>query len=293
MQLLHYFIFFLLCGFSVLSYTASLQCNEEQYAWPLDKPKHCCDKCPPGHKMKRSRNQRTCGIECIQCEGERFSDNYNVDLSCKVCEVCNKPNMDYKSKCNSTHNTVCKCNPGYRCKDQACTQCVLVTPTTKSTSPPSTTANTVKNMGKSPVGNNVSTRGNNFKCNSTHSNPGYRCKDQACTQCVLVTPTTKPISLPFTTASKAVDPATPEEAPHQVRDTVLLLVIISLLCLGIALLAVAKMKPFLQWMRTHTVYIVTDKHAEKPLRAEDEDMPKPVQEACGKCEQCIDICVRD
>lgn len=126
MQLLHYFIFFLLCGFSVLSYTASLQCNEEQYAWPLDKPKHCCDKCPPGttslfspnwvsfwcrqefnhqillcalgHKMKRSRNQRTCGIECIQCEGERFSDNYNVDLSCKVCEVCNKREYIYTFK---------------------------------------------------------------------------------------------------------------------------------------------------------------------------------------------------
>ncbi|RVE62781.1 hypothetical protein OJAV_G00161160 [Oryzias javanicus] len=261
MQLLHYYVFYLFCGLHVLPSGASVQCNDKQYAWPLNDPTLCCNKCEPGYKMKVSRTGQTCNNKCIPCEEERFSDSYNVEMSCKVCETCDKPNMGYKSVCNSTHDAVCKCNPGYTCKDQACTQCVREAPPKKPTSPPSTT--------------------------------GYRCQDKACTLCVLTTHTIKPPSPPSTTVSKAADPTPPKEAPKQVGDTVFLLVIISLLCIGIALLALAKMKQFLQWIRSHKVYNVTDNPAEKPLRTEDEDMPKPVQEVCGKCDQCIDICVKD
>ncbi|KAF6735186.1 Tumor necrosis factor receptor superfamily member 5 [Oryzias melastigma] len=282
MQLLHHYMFFLLCGLHVLPSGASVQCNDKQYAWPLDNPSLCCNKCEPGYKMKGPRIGKTCNNECIPCEGERFSDSYNVEMSCKVCETCDKPNMGYKSKCNPTHGAVCKCNPGYTCKDQACTQCVREAPPKKPTSPPSTTAI----MSYKP------------KCNSSHGtmckcNPGYRCQDKVCTLCVLATHDKKPPSPPSTPVSKTAGPTPPEKAPKQVGDTVFPLVIISLLCIGIALLAVAKMKPFLQWIRSHTVYIVTDNPAEKPLRTEDEDMPKPVQEVCGKCDQCIDICVKD
>lgn len=48
MQLLCYLALTLLCGLSLSSSVAAITCNDTQYPWPLEKPKLCCNKCPPG-----------------------------------------------------------------------------------------------------------------------------------------------------------------------------------------------------------------------------------------------------
>ncbi|XP_076592705.1 uncharacterized protein LOC143324252 isoform X2 [Chaetodon auriga] len=137
MQPLCYFTF--LCSLSFFSpVLVSSKCNDTQYAWPVDKPQFCCNKCPPGeHLVRRSVN---CQTECEPCQGERYTDSYNVDMTCDFCQNCERSNMEYKSHCSPTHNAVCKCKAGYECIDQPCSQCVPIPSTTQPTLPPSTTA---------------------------------------------------------------------------------------------------------------------------------------------------------
>ncbi|XP_034730242.1 CD27 antigen isoform X2 [Etheostoma cragini] len=143
MQPLCFIAFTLLVSLSCLSAVLSINCNERKYNWPVERPYLCCDKCPPGKHMVR-RSYTICEIECQSCTRDLFNEKYNVELTCDFCENCDKPNMEYSSHCNATHNAVCRCKAGYRCKDQSCKQCVPTVPilpfTTKSTLPPSTTA---------------------------------------------------------------------------------------------------------------------------------------------------------
>ncbi|XP_047454407.1 tumor necrosis factor receptor superfamily member 5 isoform X2 [Mugil cephalus] len=126
---------------------------------------------------------------------------------------------------------------------------------------------------------------------------GYKCKDGDCTQCVLIPttarPTTRSTTRPTTRLTLRPSTAaltTPEFATPQIKDTVWFLVIIALLCAGIALVIATKVKPFLRWIRSNHGYFL----AEKPVpQTEDEDVSKPVQEVCGKCDQLIELCIKD
>ncbi|XP_061669340.1 tumor necrosis factor receptor superfamily member 5-like, partial [Syngnathoides biaculeatus] len=114
----------------------SMQCKDRQYAWPVKAPHSCCDKCPPGQHMIR-RSPTACDIECGLCTGDRYTDSYNVQMTCDVCRMCDKSNMEYESTCHTSRNAVCRCEAGYKCTDEACTECLRVPGTVKS----STTAN--------------------------------------------------------------------------------------------------------------------------------------------------------
>ncbi|XP_069551773.1 CD27 antigen-like [Brachyistius frenatus] len=228
MKTLCYLAFSLLCSLSLFS-GLSIQCNKTQYAWPIESPRFCCNMCPPGQYMIH-RSAVICDINCGLCRDDHYIHTYNLDMGCKRCEKCNKPNMERKFNCSSTHDTVCKCKPGYRCEDHTCTVCVVVKPASKSTFPPSTTASTLTTLW----------------------------------------------------------------VPHKpITDTVGFLVITALLCAGIALLVVTRIKPFLRWIRSNQCYFSAEKSAPPSLYAEDEDVSKPVQEVCGKCDQPIEVCVKD
>ncbi|XP_039973565.1 CD27 antigen [Xiphias gladius] len=225
MQPICYIAFTLLCSLSFLSSELSIQCNKTQYAWPIKAAKFCCNKCPPGKFMVR-RQEDSCEIVCDFCMGSRYIDIFNVEMSCKICQECKKPNMQYKFYCNATHNAVCRCTAGYRCSDQPCTECVSIQPI-----PPSTTTSTTDTL------------------------PTF----------------TKPI-----------------------RDTAWFLVLNALLCTGLAFVVVTKIKPFLHWIRSKHIsccegYFLPDKPAPVPPCSEDEEVSKPVQEVCGKCDQPIDV----
>ncbi|KAM9353489.1 tumor necrosis factor receptor superfamily member 4 [Symphorus nematophorus] len=198
------FAFTLLCSLSLLSSVLSIQCNETQYQWPVLNPKYCCNKCPPGtYVLMRSD---LCQIQCKPCVGERFRDTYTEAQTCKFCDSCNGANSEFKSRCNATHDAVCRCRTGYECKDQSCKDCVPIQSTTKPTLPPSTT------------------------------------------------------------------------------DTVWFLVIIALLLVGIAVIVLTKIKPFLRWITSKYGCLLDETCAPVPS-SEDTEVSKPVQDTCGKCDQ--------
>ncbi|XP_008320982.2 CD27 antigen isoform X2 [Cynoglossus semilaevis] len=195
-----YVWFTLLCCLPFLCAELSLQCSPSQYAWPSESPRFCCEMCKPGTYMQ-ARLENTCGTKCGNCSENLYSDSYNIDLWCKRCEECDNLTTEYVSHCNGTHNAVCRCKAGYRCKD-----------------------------------------------------------NRRCTVCVL-------------------DPHTTTEPPTTTTDTVWFLVVTALLCSVTALFVITKLKPFLHWIRSRRVLQCP----------KDDDVSKPVQEVCGKCDQPIDI----
>ncbi|XP_005731970.1 CD27 antigen [Pundamilia nyererei] len=213
------FILPLLCFLPLLSSNpVKPTCSPTQYSWPYISPTFCCEKCPAGEFMAR-RSQTNCDHKCEPCEAGKYTAGYNTAMNCEFCNSCSKPNMEVKTECSATHNTVCTCKAGYKCKDQDCNECVS---TVKPTVPPSTT---------------------------------------------VATP----------------DVTTTRLATKPIADTVWFLVIIALLCTGIALVVVTKIKPFLVWIRFTHGYFLAEKPATQP--ACDEEVSKPVQEVCGKCDQ--------
>uniref|UniRef100_A0A096MDU4 TNFR-Cys domain-containing protein n=1 Tax=Poecilia formosa TaxID=48698 RepID=A0A096MDU4_POEFO len=131
----------MLCSLPSFSSGLDIQCKDEEYEWPILKPTFCCKKCPPGHRYI-SRSDKTCEITCEPCDENRYSDSFNLEGNCNVCDVCKKAltaNFEVESNCTTTKNTVCKCRAGYRCTDASCTFCEPVPTTTQPTTPPSTT----------------------------------------------------------------------------------------------------------------------------------------------------------
>ncbi|XP_076010765.1 uncharacterized protein LOC143003890 isoform X2 [Genypterus blacodes] len=116
----------------------SHECSETQYLWPIDVNKLCCKKCPPGEFI-RSRDPHTCTNLCEKCRPGWFTDSYNAALKCTRCKICdNRENLVLQLECNVTHDTVCRCQPGYRCTGQPCDVCQLIptpTPTPTQTTP--------------------------------------------------------------------------------------------------------------------------------------------------------------
>nr|XP_046255235.1 CD27 antigen isoform X2 [Scatophagus argus] len=133
----HYFAFTFLCILYFQS-VLSIQCNDTQYAWTQTLPEVCCEKCAPGSHMVR-RLER-CKIRCDPCSDNLYSDTYNMEMTCNHCENCDKPNMEYQSRCNATHDAVCRCKAGYECKNQPCKQCLLIPTTIRPTLAPFSTA---------------------------------------------------------------------------------------------------------------------------------------------------------
>ncbi|KAM3615071.1 uncharacterized protein V6R79_022878 [Siganus canaliculatus] len=218
-----YFTFTFLLSLSFFSTVLSIECSKTQYAFPVDNPTSCCNKCLPGEYLVR---RSSCVAECKPCDAERYNDAYNVKQTCEFCDSCNNKNMEYQSRCNATHNAVCRCKAGYQCSGQPCKECVPV-------------------------------------------------------------PTESPLR-PTTAASKLDSLATllTTRAPHKpLKDPALYLVIIALLSIGITFLLVVKLKPILRWIRSKHGYFVTKPHAPVATCSEDEEVSKPVQEVCGKCDQ--------
>ncbi|XP_013868036.1 tumor necrosis factor receptor superfamily member 6 [Austrofundulus limnaeus] len=171
-----------------------------------------------------SRSRTSCDIKCEPCTGDRYTKVYNVDMSCNVCDTCNKPNFETKTNCTSTSNTVCRCKTGFKCKDKSCSKCVPIpTPTPiRTTLPPATTA-----ISRAPVKPN--------------------------------------------------------------KETVWFLVIIALLCAAIGVVVLTKLKRVLHCIMSNHGYFMAEKTSTETSSTEDEDVSKPVQEVCGKCDQPIDV----
>ncbi|TWW79049.1 Tumor necrosis factor receptor superfamily member 11B [Takifugu flavidus] len=139
MQQLCYLAITFSCTLCFAPLLRSLGCNETQYLSSHDQ-QSCCNKCRPGHYVVQYCTASS-PTKCKPCEDQRYIQTYNMEWSCDFCGSCSAPNMEYKSHCNATHDSVCKCKPGYECTDRPCTQCRPVSPTTRP--PPPVTPVTV------------------------------------------------------------------------------------------------------------------------------------------------------
>ncbi|XP_049903449.1 CD27 antigen isoform X1 [Epinephelus moara] len=249
--------FTFLCTLSFLSPVLSRQCTDTEYAWPMDEPRLCCHMCTPGQHMA-GRRQDICYIDCVPCTEGLYTEKYNVDMTCEVCVNCNKPNMEYKRNCSTTHNAVCGCKAGYACRDLSCKDCVPIpTSTIKTTLPPSTTAlkpGTLTTLWEpsQPIKGRVSY---------------WFCLCQL-----------KPVGVHVNLSKMSY--------LHILTDTAWFLVIIALLCTGLALVVLTKIKPFLRWIKSKQGYFLAKEAAPAPQGSEDEEVSTPVQEVLGKCDQC-------
>lgn len=124
MQLLCYIAVTLLCGLSLSLSEATISCKDNQYLWPLEKPRVCCNKCPPGSVMSakkcssilflftvqvagwpwnylcisgtrldRPNSNSTCSHTCKKCDGDMYQQTYNLDLTCNICENCRRSEL--------------------------------------------------------------------------------------------------------------------------------------------------------------------------------------------------------
>ncbi|KAM4600588.1 tumor necrosis factor receptor superfamily member 6B [Polymixia lowei] len=131
-QLLFYISLISLPNPSFLSLVPPPLCdNVKQYSWKIDKKDVCCDTCPPGTYLDKrcSANRPTV---CLPCGADQYQDGYGVLLTCNFCDECSTSQL--KSTCNGTHNTVCGCSPGFKCKGNLCHNCEAI-PTIKETTP--------------------------------------------------------------------------------------------------------------------------------------------------------------
>ncbi|XP_028836131.1 tumor necrosis factor receptor superfamily member 4-like [Denticeps clupeoides] len=101
-----------------------LECNSiTQYKWPSAGPSICCDKCQPGHMMKKRCHDGIPKTQCKACEPNKYAESRNIDLQCKPCASCSMENQVKLEDCTPTQNAVCGCKPGYKCKNEECSAC--------------------------------------------------------------------------------------------------------------------------------------------------------------------------
>ncbi|XP_078027776.1 uncharacterized protein LOC117265575 isoform X2 [Epinephelus lanceolatus] len=129
-------------------------------------------------------------------------------------------------------------------------------------------------------------------CSTTHNavcgcKAGYACRDPSCKDCVPIPTSTIKTTLPPSTAALKPGALTTLWEPSQpIKDTAWFLVIIALLCIGLALVVLTKIKPFLRWIKSKQGYFLAKEAAPVLQGSEDEEVSTPVQEVLGKCDQC-------
>ncbi|KAL2084780.1 hypothetical protein ACEWY4_020298 [Coilia grayii] len=101
----------------------SLSCGTAEYQWPQQKPNRCCSKCEPGYRMTSRCPDGSRVTSCTPCHPPEYRDDHNNALTCKMCNRCGEEGQEVLKSCTSSQDTVCTCKPGYKCRDETCSQC--------------------------------------------------------------------------------------------------------------------------------------------------------------------------
>lgn len=73
----------------------------------------CCNKCNPGLKLVEMCNATGQRSKCAPCPTGQYTDQMNFYTNCHRCRRCKGPHDKMISKCESSQNTICRCEPGY------------------------------------------------------------------------------------------------------------------------------------------------------------------------------------
>ncbi|XP_059836531.1 tumor necrosis factor receptor superfamily member 6B-like isoform X2 [Hypanus sabinus] len=78
-----------------------------------------CEKCPPGTFVEKHCNSSHPTI-CGSCPELHYTQYWNYLRKCRYCNVFCVEHQYEKQQCNSTHNRVCECKPGYYLEFEFC-----------------------------------------------------------------------------------------------------------------------------------------------------------------------------
>lgn len=90
-----------------------------QYRDPVTSDLLTCDRCPPGTAVKRHCTADT-PTECQACPEKHFAENWHWGETCQYCTSVCKEWQLVKQQCNSTHDQLCECAPGFHLVVEFC-----------------------------------------------------------------------------------------------------------------------------------------------------------------------------
>ncbi|KAM3873699.1 tumor necrosis factor receptor superfamily member 11B-like [Diretmus argenteus] len=111
----------------IVLFTASLSWAFQQQA-PPPKYQHrdpvtsdllLCDQCPPGTAVKQHCTTDT-PTECQPCPERHFAESWHWGDTCQYCTSVCKERQLVKQQCNSTHDQLCECAPGFHLVVEFC-----------------------------------------------------------------------------------------------------------------------------------------------------------------------------
>ncbi|CAJ1061811.1 LOW QUALITY PROTEIN: tumor necrosis factor receptor superfamily member 11B-like [Xyrichtys novacula] len=90
-----------------------------QYRDPVTSDLLLCDQCPPGTAVKQhcTADKPT---ECEACPERHFAENWHWGDTCQYCTSVCKERQLVKQNCNSTHDQLCECAPGFHLVVEFC-----------------------------------------------------------------------------------------------------------------------------------------------------------------------------
>ncbi|XP_062254503.1 tumor necrosis factor receptor superfamily member 11B-like [Platichthys flesus] len=78
-----------------------------------------CDQCPPGTAVRRHCTADT-PTECQPCPERHFAENWHWGDTCQYCTSVCKERQLVRQQCNSTHDQMCSCAPGFHLVVEFC-----------------------------------------------------------------------------------------------------------------------------------------------------------------------------
>lgn len=90
-----------------------------QHRDPVTSDLLLCDQCPPGTAVKRHCTADT-PTECQPCPERHFAENWHWGDTCQYCTSVCKEQQLVKHNCNTTHDQLCECAPGFHLVVEFC-----------------------------------------------------------------------------------------------------------------------------------------------------------------------------
>uniref|UniRef100_A0A673FMH3 TNF receptor superfamily member 11b n=1 Tax=Sinocyclocheilus rhinocerous TaxID=307959 RepID=A0A673FMH3_9TELE len=98
-----------------------------QHRDPVTSKVLLCDQCPPGTAVERHCSTEEPTV-CAPCPEKRFAEQWHWGDSCQHCTSVCKERQIVRRECNSTHDRLCECIPGYHLVVEFCVRHTACSP---------------------------------------------------------------------------------------------------------------------------------------------------------------------
>uniref|UniRef100_A0A8C8R7L3 TNFR-Cys domain-containing protein n=1 Tax=Pelusios castaneus TaxID=367368 RepID=A0A8C8R7L3_9SAUR len=108
-------------GAIVLCLAVPGSCTSPTYSWkdPVTHDRVVCNQCPPGTFVAQHCTKDKPTV-CAPCPDLHYTQFWNYLEKCRYCNVICGELQAELHQCNTTHNRVCRCRPGYYAESDFC-----------------------------------------------------------------------------------------------------------------------------------------------------------------------------